>query len=133
MEKHRLPGRGAEQAARDEGLTGNDDPYVSFYHDVPRELAEEAMSKERAPVAGGDGFPVATRRVAERANEIRALHGGSPSSRPTSFVGWSRASEHHSRRDRERPLPRAQSSTGAVRPSGGLRGNPGEAGDDLLP
>ena len=37
-----------EQAARDGGLTGNDDPYVSFYHDVPRELAEEAMSKERA-------------------------------------------------------------------------------------
>lgn len=37
-----------EQAARDGGLTGNDDPYVSFYHDVPRELAEQAMSKERA-------------------------------------------------------------------------------------
>jgi pimeloyl-ACP methyl ester carboxylesterase len=37
-----------EQAARDGGLTGNDDPYVSFYHDVPRELAEKAMSKERA-------------------------------------------------------------------------------------
>ncbi|WP_173080493.1 alpha/beta fold hydrolase [Phytohabitans rumicis] len=36
-----------EQAARDGGLTGNDDPYVSFYHDVPRALAEEAMSKER--------------------------------------------------------------------------------------
>src|SRR5215211_7953034 len=26
-----------EQAARDGGLTGNKDPYVSFYHDVPRE------------------------------------------------------------------------------------------------
>lgn len=37
----------AEQAARDGGLTGSADPYVSFYHDVPRELAEEAMSKER--------------------------------------------------------------------------------------
>jgi pimeloyl-ACP methyl ester carboxylesterase len=36
-----------EQAARDGGLTGNDDPYVSFYHDVPRELAQEALSKER--------------------------------------------------------------------------------------
>lgn len=36
------------QAARDGGLTGNDDPYVAFYHDVPRTLAEEAMSKERA-------------------------------------------------------------------------------------
>lgn len=38
----------AEQAARDGGLTGNADPYVSFYQDVPHELAEEAMSKERA-------------------------------------------------------------------------------------
>ncbi|HWM74115.1 MAG TPA: alpha/beta hydrolase [Nocardioides sp.] len=36
------------QAAKDGGLTGNPDPYVSFYHDVPRELAEDAMTKERA-------------------------------------------------------------------------------------
>jgi pimeloyl-ACP methyl ester carboxylesterase len=36
-----------EQAARDGGLTGNNDPYVSFYHDVPRNLAEEALSRER--------------------------------------------------------------------------------------
>lgn len=35
------------QAERDGGLTGNDDPFVAFYHDVPRDLAEEAMSKER--------------------------------------------------------------------------------------
>ncbi|HEU5158987.1 MAG TPA: alpha/beta hydrolase [Streptosporangiaceae bacterium] len=38
----------AEQAARDGGLTGHADPYVSFYHDVPRELAEEALSRDRA-------------------------------------------------------------------------------------
>ena len=37
-----------EQAGRDGGRTGSPDPYVSFYHDVPRELAEEAISKERA-------------------------------------------------------------------------------------
>ena len=37
-----------EQAARDGGLTGNEDPFVAYYHDVPRELAEEAMSKARA-------------------------------------------------------------------------------------
>lgn len=35
------------QADRDGGLTGNPDPQISFYHDVPRELAEEAMSTER--------------------------------------------------------------------------------------
>ena len=37
-----------EQAARDGGLTGHDDPYVSFYHDVPGPLAEEALRRERA-------------------------------------------------------------------------------------
>jgi pimeloyl-ACP methyl ester carboxylesterase len=37
-----------EQAARDGGLTGNSDPFVAFYHDVPRKLAEEAMRKVRA-------------------------------------------------------------------------------------
>jgi pimeloyl-ACP methyl ester carboxylesterase len=28
------------------GQTGSEDPFVTFYHDVPRALAEEAMSKE---------------------------------------------------------------------------------------
>ncbi|MGW7090238.1 alpha/beta fold hydrolase [Streptomyces sp. NPDC054871] len=36
------------QADRDGGLTGSDDPYVSFYHDVSHALAEHAMSQERA-------------------------------------------------------------------------------------
>ncbi|REJ05433.1 alpha/beta hydrolase [Microbacterium bovistercoris] len=36
----------AAQAARDDGLTGNDDPYVTYYHDVPRALAEEALRRE---------------------------------------------------------------------------------------
>lgn len=36
------------QADADGGLTGNDDPFVSFYHDVPRGLAAEAISRERA-------------------------------------------------------------------------------------
>jgi pimeloyl-ACP methyl ester carboxylesterase len=37
-----------EQARNDGGLTGSDDPFVGFYHDVPRALAEEAVSKERS-------------------------------------------------------------------------------------
>ncbi len=37
-----------EQAARDGGLTGSDDPIVAFYHDVPLALAQEAMSRERS-------------------------------------------------------------------------------------
>lgn len=40
-----------EQARRDGGLTGHDDPLVAFYHDVPRALAEQAMSKERSESA----------------------------------------------------------------------------------
>ncbi|MDX2971163.1 alpha/beta hydrolase [Kribbella solani] len=35
------------QAALDGGLTGSDDPYVGFLHDVPRELADEAMRRSR--------------------------------------------------------------------------------------
>lgn len=38
----------AEQAERDGGLTGSADPFVAFYHDVPRELAAQALSRERA-------------------------------------------------------------------------------------
>lgn len=38
----------AEQAARDGGATGSEDPYVCFYHDVPRPLAAQALSNERA-------------------------------------------------------------------------------------
>jgi pimeloyl-ACP methyl ester carboxylesterase len=37
----------AAEALKDGGATGSDDPFVAFYHDVPRELAEEAMRKTR--------------------------------------------------------------------------------------
>ena len=62
-----------EQAARDGGKTGNEDPYISFYHDVPRALAEETMSKERAhPSEASTADAVAARRAGrERADEIR--------------------------------------------------------------
>lgn len=39
----------AEQAARDGGKTGSHDPLVTFYHDVPRDLAEQAMRKGGRP------------------------------------------------------------------------------------
>lgn len=41
----------AEQSQIDGGLTGNGDPYVAFYHDVPRALADEALSNERSESA----------------------------------------------------------------------------------
>ena len=37
-----------EQAAKDGGLTGNDDPMVCYYHDVPEELARGALDREVA-------------------------------------------------------------------------------------
>jgi hypothetical protein len=50
-----------EQAARDGGLTGHEDPYVSFFHDVPKELAAEAMRRERehpSSAAGAQPWPL---------------------------------------------------------------------------
>jgi pimeloyl-ACP methyl ester carboxylesterase len=37
----------AELGREDGGLTGNADPMVAFYHDVPSELASEAMARSR--------------------------------------------------------------------------------------
>jgi pimeloyl-ACP methyl ester carboxylesterase len=50
------------QAQRDGGLTGSDDPFVAFYHDVPRSLAEEAMAQERgeSDTAYNNPWPLAT-------------------------------------------------------------------------
>lgn len=36
------------QAEIDGGLTGNEDPLICFYHDVPPELSKEAMTRERS-------------------------------------------------------------------------------------
>lgn len=36
-----------QQAHRDGGLTGNPDPMVACYHDVPIDLAKQAMARER--------------------------------------------------------------------------------------
>ena len=37
-----------EQAAADGGLTGNEDPRICYYHDVPQALADQALARERA-------------------------------------------------------------------------------------
>ena len=37
-----------ERARRDGGETASDDPFATFYHDVPRALAEEALRRERS-------------------------------------------------------------------------------------
>jgi pimeloyl-ACP methyl ester carboxylesterase len=38
----------AAQAAADGGLTGNDDPMVCYFHDVPADLATQALAHESA-------------------------------------------------------------------------------------
>jgi pimeloyl-ACP methyl ester carboxylesterase len=49
-----------KQARRDGGLAGSDDPFVVFYHDVPRPLAEEAMKRGRrqSDTPGRDPWPL---------------------------------------------------------------------------
>jgi pimeloyl-ACP methyl ester carboxylesterase len=44
-----------QRAAADGGLTGNEDPFVAFYHDVPRALAEESLARERAHPSAASG------------------------------------------------------------------------------
>ncbi|MGM0930163.1 MAG: alpha/beta fold hydrolase [Actinomycetota bacterium] len=46
-----------EQAATDGGLTGNPDPFISFYNGVPRELAEEALRYERGQSEASQAEP----------------------------------------------------------------------------
>ena len=45
----------AEQARRDGGKTGSHDPLVTFYHDVPRAVAEQAMRNEGRRQSGTPG------------------------------------------------------------------------------
>jgi pimeloyl-ACP methyl ester carboxylesterase len=45
----------ADQAARDDGKTGSHDPLVTFYHDVPREVAEQAVRKGGRPQSDTPG------------------------------------------------------------------------------
>lgn len=37
------------QAAKDGGLTGSADPYVGYFHDVPKELADQVSDREPPP------------------------------------------------------------------------------------
>jgi len=46
-----------EQSERDGGKTGSEDPLVSFFHDVPHALAEEAMRRERSQSQTPMGIP----------------------------------------------------------------------------
>jgi len=45
------------QAELDGGRTGHEDPMVSYYHDVPRSLAEEALRRERGESSTASSQP----------------------------------------------------------------------------
>ena len=47
----------AAQALADGGLTGAEDPFVTYFHDVPRHLAVEAMSRSRGESAAAYDAP----------------------------------------------------------------------------
>lgn len=51
---------GCNQARDAAGLAAIEDPFESFYHDVPRDLAEEAMrrGREESSRAGGEPWPL---------------------------------------------------------------------------
>jgi pimeloyl-ACP methyl ester carboxylesterase len=100
-----------EQAGRDGGLTGSDDPFVVFDHDVPRALAEEALSEERHQSQTGT-LPMATGRLVRRAHELRAVHSGPLLPTCLHAPGRGRAPRDHPGRDRRRPLRHPQPAEG---------------------
>ncbi|GGR74957.1 alpha/beta hydrolase [Streptomyces aureoverticillatus] len=53
---------GCNQARDAAGLSAIEDPFESFYHDVPRDLAEESLRREReeSSRAGSDPWPLTT-------------------------------------------------------------------------
>ena len=86
--------------------TGNADPYVCYYHDVPRQLAEEAMSRERdhpSEASTRAPWPLAT-----GAHRVRAVHRGPLPPATVHAPGGGRAAAHRPGRDRRRSLRRAQ-------------------------
>src|SRR5215217_2458439 len=62
-----------EQARRDGGLTGNEDPFIAFYHDVPRALARGGNEQGALRIEHRLQQPVAPRRVTGT-DEVRAVH-----------------------------------------------------------
>ncbi len=103
-----------EHGYQQEGGTTPEDPIALFYHDVPPELASEALTRG-AHSPKHESTSHAPRGVAGRA------HADPPVSLRRSLPGHvhppgrPRAPGHHTGRDRRRPLRRAQSPDRAGR------------------
>ena len=81
----------AEQAARDGGATGNEDPYVCLLsRRAARAGRAGAEQGAGAPVGGVRRFAVAARGSAGRADAFRPLLPRTASSPPTSSGAWLR-------------------------------------------
>ena len=105
-----------EQAQRDGGLTGNEDPFVAYFHDVPRALAEEALSRGRSESEAAYHHPWPLETWPDVPDAVRAVHRGSLLPACVHARGGLHSSRHHSRRDRRRSLRGAQPPEGAGRP-----------------
>lgn len=103
----------AEQAARDGGKTGSRDPLVTFYHDVPPDLAEQAVRngcRPQSDTPGRNPWPLG----AWPAVPTRFILCTEDRFFPAGFMRR-RAAWHRSRPDRRWPLRGAQPPQGSGR------------------
>ena len=120
--QHRYRQAVQEQARRDGGKTGSDDPFVAFYHDVPR-ARRGGMSRERSESDAADHapWPLVPGWPFQPGSCCAARI---VSSRPTSCAASSPNDSHRARRDHRWPLCRAQPPEGADRDARRLHGRP---------
>jgi len=95
-----------------EGREGDDDVIAIFYHDVPPELAAEALNRGARSVGHTDARAVAARGVARCAHTVSALSRRPPVAVRLPAPGGTRALGHRHRRDRRRTLRRPQPPEG---------------------
>lgn len=109
---------GYRQAVEHQAATGHDDPLVSYYKGVPRELAEEALRHgSRGESAVVWGTPLAFGRLAGRADAVRPVPGRPDLPGRVPPAGGPRPAGHPRGRDTRLPLRRAQPPRGTQRPA----------------
>ena len=103
------------------GGAGDTSTLAVFYHDVPPALAAEAISRGRDAVGHAGEGALAAVSLAGRADAFLLCR--NDRFFPATWLrGWCGSPRDHARRDRQRPLPGAQSARRAGRAAGGLPG-----------